>query len=294
MNLEYYSNFLKIVEVGTISKAAEELLIAQPSLSKQIQLLEKQFGTPLLKRGTRNVELTAIGQMFYEKVKLICSLNNMLQEEVHSSILGNKGRLRIGVTLSYPDLFAEAVFQEFSSLYPEIVYEIHETSSDEIMNLLKNNIIEIGLVRTPSYINPIFKSYKGVEETLMAVFHKDNPWIPTNIDAIPIKMLKGIPLSISRGFQNKVFEICSEEGFSPNLLSISSSRPTTIMWARMMKAVGLITTTSHKILETDILRCRPLTGGDVLAKRTFTVLKKRELSSVAKSFLNFATVDAAF
>lgn len=50
MNIEYYKNFVKIAELGNISLAAKALLIAQPSLSKQIQTLEKDFGTALLKK----------------------------------------------------------------------------------------------------------------------------------------------------------------------------------------------------------------------------------------------------
>jgi DNA-binding transcriptional LysR family regulator len=291
MNLEHYKNFLKIVEIGTISGAAKDLLIAQPSLSKQVKVLEKEFGIALLKRNARQIELTNEGQIFYEKAKLICSLHEMAADEIKASILGNRGTLRLGFTPSYPDLYVEELLREFSLLQPEIIYEIHETSSDQIMDLIKNNTIEIGIVRTPSPINPLFKSYKAVEERLMAVFHKNNPWFSARVKSIPIQKLKGVPLSISRGFKEKIREIFSEAGFSPNLLSVSSSRPTTLMWAKQGKSVGIVTTTSSEILETEVLVCRPLTGGDMSAKRSFIILKEHNLSSVAKSFLRFATED---
>ena len=67
MNMDYYKNFIKIADLGNISLAAKILLIAQPSLSKQIQILEKEFGTPLLKRNARNVELTTAGEIFYQE-----------------------------------------------------------------------------------------------------------------------------------------------------------------------------------------------------------------------------------
>lgn len=70
MNMDYYKNFIKIADLGNISLAAKILLIAQPSLSKQIQILEKEFGTPLLKRNARNVELTTAGEIFYQKPSL--------------------------------------------------------------------------------------------------------------------------------------------------------------------------------------------------------------------------------
>lgn len=294
MNLEHYRNFVKIVDTGTISSAARQLLIPQPSLSKQIKAIEKAFGTQLLKRGVRNIELTNAGQIFYEKAKLICSIDEMAQNEINASILGNKGTLRIGFTSSYPDLFVDELLKDFASLHPHIIYEIYEASSDELMDLIKDNIIEVGIVRTPTYINPIFKAYKGIEEQLMAVFHKDNPWFSPAIKAIHIQQLQGIPLSISRGFNEKVVKIFSDAGFPPTLFSVCSSRPTTLMWARHNCAVGLVTTNSAKALESDILHCRPIIGGDMSARRSFTILKKHDLSSVAKSFLNFATEEALF
>ena len=294
MNIEHYSNFLKIVETGTISSAARALLIAQPALSKQIKTIEKELGTELLNRGARNIELTNAGQIFYNKAKIICSLDKMTQEEIRASILGNRGTLRIGFTPSYPDSFVEELLVDFSFLHPHIIYEIYEASSDQIMDMLENNIIEVGLIRTPSYINPIFKSYSAVKEQLMAVFHKDNIWLSTDEKSIPIARLDGVPLSISRGFKERVLEIFGEAGLSPNLLSVSTSRPTTLMWARQAKAVGLVTLASPKTVESETLCCRPLTGGDMSAKRSFAILKEHNLSSVARSFLNFATEEANF
>lgn len=294
MNIEHYQNFIKVVDTGNISSAARELLIAQPALSKQIKTLEEEFGTKLLTRGPRHVELTSAGKILYQKAKLIASLEEMVQNEIHSCILGNRGTLRLGLTLSYPDLFVENILEDFASLYPYVNYEIYEDSSDKLLELLKDNIVEVALIRTPSYVNPLFRSYKGVEETLMAVFHKDNPWLSPNLDSININLLKDVPLSVSRGFKQKVLDVFSDADITPVLLNVCTSRPTTIMWARMKKAVGLVTSTSANILETDILRCRPITGGDMSAKRSFTILKKHNLSSVAKSFLNFATEEAQF
>ena len=60
MNIEYYRNFIAIVEAGSISAAAKRVAVAQPALSNQLKTLQKKFGTPLLnlKRGGHTVELT--------------------------------------------------------------------------------------------------------------------------------------------------------------------------------------------------------------------------------------------
>lgn len=295
MNMDYYKNFIKIADLGNISLAAKTLLIAQPSLSKQIQILEKEFGTPLLKRNARNVELTTAGEIFYQKAKLICEINNICYDEIHTSILGNRGKLKIGITISYPDWYIEDLFKDFSDLYPQITYDIREDASDRLMDLLRKGIIEVAFIRTPIHINPIFRSFGGIEENFMAVYHKRNPWLPQDVESISIQQLKDVPLSISHGFKERVEQMFNEAGFEPKILSISSSRTTTLLWARLGKAVGLVTTTSFKNLElTSAMICRPITGVNTIAQRSFVTLKDANLSAVTKSFINFAVGETIF
>ncbi len=295
MNMDYYKNFIKIADLGNISLAAKILLIAQPSLSKQIQILEKEFGTPLLKRNARNVELTTAGEIFYQKAKLICEINNICYDEIHTSILGNRGKLKIGITISYPDWYIEDLFKDFSDLYPQITYDIREDASDRLMDLLRKGIIEVAFIRTPIHINPIFRSFGGIEENFMAVYHKRNPWLPQDVESISIQQLKDVPLSISHGFKERVEQMFNEAGFEPKILSINSSRTTTLLWARLGKAVGLVTTTSFKNLElTSAMICRPITGVNTIAQRSFVTLKDANLSAVTKSFINFAVGETIF
>lgn len=295
MNMDYYKNFIKIADLGNISLAAKTLLIAQPSLSKQIQILEKEFGTPLLKRNARNVELTTAGEIFYQKAKLICEINNICYDEIHTSILGNRGKLKIGITISYPDWYIDDLFKDFSDLYPQITYDIREDASDRLMDLLRKGIIEVAFIRTPIHINPIFRSFGGIEENFMAVYHKRNPWLPQDVESISIQQLKDVPLSISHGFKERVEQMFNEAGFEPKILSINSSRTTTLLWARLGKAVGLVTTTSFKNLElTSALICRPITGVNTIAQRSFVTLKDANLSAVTESFINFAVGETIF
>ncbi len=289
MNIEHYKNFIKIVDLGNISNAAKILLIAQPSLSKQIKNLENEFGTPLLKRNARNVELTTAGEIFYEKAKIICELNNICHDEIHTNIIGNRGKLKIGITISYPDSYIDDLFKDFSDLYPHITYDIREDASDRLMDLLRKGIIEVAFIRTPLHINPAFKSLGGIEENFMVVYHKNNPWLSQHVESISIQQLKNVPLSISHGFKERIAQMFNEAGFEPKILSINASRTTTLMWARLGKAVGLVTTNSFKNLEqTPNMICRPIKGINTVAKRSFVILKDANISAVTKSFINFA------
>ena len=89
MNLEHYRNFITIVETGTISGAAEKLHIAQPALSNQIKNLEREYGAPLLTRGSRRVELTDAGRIMYSRAKSIAELENSARREIADCAAGD-------------------------------------------------------------------------------------------------------------------------------------------------------------------------------------------------------------
>ena len=84
MDIEYYRNFIAIVEAGSISAAAKQIAIAQPALSNQLKVLQKRFGTQLLhvRRGGHSIELTDAGCILYNKAKYICSAENSALKEI--------------------------------------------------------------------------------------------------------------------------------------------------------------------------------------------------------------------
>ena len=75
MDIEYYRNFIAIVEQGSISAAAKCNSIAKPALSNQLKILQAKFGAPLInvKRGSHKIEVTDAGYVLYNKAKFICS-----------------------------------------------------------------------------------------------------------------------------------------------------------------------------------------------------------------------------
>ena len=76
MTTDTYRNFIAIVECGNILAASQKLMVAQPALSNQLKNLEKNMGTRLLNRGSRAVTLTAAGEIFYQKAKIIVSMED--------------------------------------------------------------------------------------------------------------------------------------------------------------------------------------------------------------------------
>lgn len=282
MNLEHYKNFVTVVDTGTISGAADKLLIAQPALSNQIKMLEEKFGAKLLVRQPRRVELTDAGKILYDKVKSICFLEDAAQKEIDACVVGNRGTLWLANTPIHPDPFFYQLLQDFHLQYPDITFEIMERNSSQIAELLQTNIVEIGLMRVR---RPNLRRVLTMKEQMMVYFHKDHPVLHPDMEMIPLSILKEWPLTITSGMKNQFILACQNEGFGPNIVSTSSSRALATLWAKDKQTLCIIAGSVN--YDDGEYCCRKIDSEELDTWRSFTVSRDRRLSAVAENFLDF-------
>ena len=101
MELRELRYFLAVAQKGNITKAAESLYIAQPSLSKQMQNLEKEIGRPLFVRGSRTIVLTETGQLLKKRAEEMLELYEKTEAEIAAPPGEARGEVRIGGGESY-------------------------------------------------------------------------------------------------------------------------------------------------------------------------------------------------
>ena len=130
--------FVRVVEVGTFTRAAQLLSIPKPTLSKLIQGLESHLRTRLLNRTTRRVTVTADGAAYYERVISILADVDELDGSMTLSQASPKGKLRIDVGTSLALLIIIPALPDFHARYPDI--QIDLGVSDRPVDLLSENV----------------------------------------------------------------------------------------------------------------------------------------------------------
>jgi len=130
--------FSKVVETGSFTKAASAFNVPPSSLSRRVADLEKSLGATLLKRSTRMVKLTEVGQIYYNDVKHILGQLEQSNETVRSYQTTPMGRLRISSMVGFGDKILLPLLDEFSVLYPEIVLDV--SLSDELSTLGRDDV----------------------------------------------------------------------------------------------------------------------------------------------------------
>jgi DNA-binding transcriptional LysR family regulator len=130
--------FSKVVDTGSFTKAASAFNVPPSSLSRRVADLEKSLGATLLKRSTRIVKLTEVGQIYYNDVQQILNQLERSHETVRSYQTTPMGRLRISSMVGFGDKILLPLLDKFSALYPQIVLDV--SLSDELSTLGRDDV----------------------------------------------------------------------------------------------------------------------------------------------------------
>lgn len=151
-NLSSYWIFYTVANAGNISKAAKELYISQPAISKSIQKLEEGLNCKLFSRSSRGVLLTDEGALLYDHVKEAFETLNLGEDKLKRSIELGVGRIQIGVSTTLCKHILLPYLTEFVHQNPHISISINCQSTHETLRLLEENKIDIGLIAKPNML----------------------------------------------------------------------------------------------------------------------------------------------
>ncbi len=162
MDIKVLRNFVKIAETGSISKAAKELHLSQPPLTKQMQGLETDLGVQLFERSAKGIELTEEGKLLYSHATSMISYNDMVIRELSNVT----GIIRCGTTTSSVE-YSLSMIKQFNpySLYQ---FEITEANTYKLLEMLENNLIDAAFVRSPFKFEPKFHYAKLTSDSVIA------------------------------------------------------------------------------------------------------------------------------
>lgn len=146
-NLLKYLAFVKTVEQGSFTKAAEELNYAQSSISKMVADLEKEWGIVLLKRSKSGICLTATGEQILPRIRTILNDFQDLEGYVNQLNGVQSGIVRIGTFSSVAINWLPNIFARFQKDYPGIEYEMLLGDYDEVEHWIKEGRVDCGFLR---------------------------------------------------------------------------------------------------------------------------------------------------
>ncbi|MFG6494775.1 LysR family transcriptional regulator [Fictibacillus sp. UD] len=148
----YYA-FIKAVETGSFTKAAEELGYTQSAISQMVHSLEEELSTILILRSRTGVTLTPDGEEFLPFIKKICNSHRELKEKIKEMEGLETGLIRIGSFSSVSCHWLPGLIKEFKKQYPAVEFEIHQGDYTDIANWIKEGSVDFGFVNPNAVSN---------------------------------------------------------------------------------------------------------------------------------------------
>lgn len=187
--MNQYEAFLKIVSVGNITRAAQELGYSQSSVSHMLRMLENEMGCTLLTRDRNGVRLTTEGEQLLPYFYGVCNAQEQLAEQVRKMHGLLTGKIRIGTFTSTSIQWLPLMIRSFHEKYPGIEFELMHGSYLEIEEWINNGSVDCGFVRIPS--STPLKSYFLKEDPFYVIIPEGHRF--SKLNEIPLPMVAEEP-----------------------------------------------------------------------------------------------------
>ena len=188
MDLRLLRNFLAICDHGSISRAARELDLGQPALTRQVALLEAEVGARILDRSTRGVTPTEAGLLLRDRGRRLVDEVDVLAAEIRSRDGEPRGSVGLGLPVSLVDAFCAPLVETYAADHPGVLLRVYQGLSNELESLLSAGTVDVAIVMERRKAMPNVRMEELASEPLFLVGPPDgglDPDVPVDPDVLP-------------------------------------------------------------------------------------------------------------
>ena len=202
-----------VVAVATYKSfvaAAEKCFVTQPTLSMQIQKLEDELGIKLFDRNKHPIAITSIGEKIVEQARIVLSETEKINELIQGQQNTLQGNFKLAVIPTIAPYVIPSLLDSYVANFPEVKLQVREMETQAIIQALRNNELDAGLVSTPLHENGT-KEYPLFYEQFVGYFSKDEKALKKKtIVPEDIAMERLWLLNEGHCMRNQVLELCSD------------------------------------------------------------------------------------
>jgi LysR family transcriptional regulator, transcriptional activator of the cysJI operon len=199
--------FYTVARRLSFTKAAEELFISQPAVTKHIHELEQQMGLALFERIGNRIKITRAGQVLLKHAEDIFASYRNLEYEMNQLKHAQGGLLALGASTTIAQYFISPLLAQFNQRYPEITTSLISGNTEQIEQALFDKTIQLGLIEGRSK-NPVLKYVEFAKDEIALIVNADFP-INSNTP-VSAAELKNIPL-LMREQGSGTLEVITDE-----------------------------------------------------------------------------------
>lgn len=225
MELRHLRYFVAVAELGSISRAAQKLFIAQPPLSLQIKQLEEEVGTPLLIRYPRGVRLSPAGQTFLVEARDILGRVDRAKRLAKQTDNAAGGVVRIGYVPTAGHTVLPRLIVLLREIRPECDIEVREMTTAQQVQALRSHELDVGLVRPPIEAGPVVAASTLSDPFCLAIPKGHALVGGASLDLAMAAQCVFVSVTRQRGpaYFDQTIGLCTDIGFNPDIRYESST-----------------------------------------------------------------------
>lgn len=259
LNLHLLEQFVVLAHTKNFTRAAEELHLSQPALSRAIQKLEDQLGQPLFERKPREIVLTDLGMLLLDRAREILKLVEDTFSELSEA--GRRGRVRLGAIPTIAPYFLPSFLASFAKKYPDISVIVQEDTTDMLVKRCSHGEIELAILAQPVIakhleIEPLF------DEELLLLLPLGHPLqAEKKVTAEAVAEYPFVMLNEAHCLSENIASFCRKQSVQPVTVERTSQLATVQELVTLNHGVSIIPDMARQI-DTSVRRTyRSFSGG---------------------------------
>lgn len=241
MDLDQLEYVVRVAALRHFTRAAEDVCIAQSSLSQQISKLEAELGVKLFDRTTRNVQLTSAGAEFVNFAKKILADAEAARQSMRAHVGLAKGTVKIGAITTLESIHFVELITDFHRLHPGLNLHISQNGSRILAEMLRESEIHVAILTPPTNSYDADITYHMLaDDEFVLVTAPDHEF--ANMGVIDLAMAreeKFVFPSPDQSIYTIYYQACLDAGFTPNIVCQCSHSETSLALVSQGMGVGM-------------------------------------------------------
>lgn len=259
---QYKDYVYEVFKEKSISKAAANLYISQPSLSARIIKIEQAFGMPIFDRSTSPLRLTEFGETYIKAIEDVRDIEKRIENFISDMNMLRLGELSLGASSVFAAYALPPMIAQFKKQYPEVKIKLIEETTETLEALLSankvdmvidNNHYDTGVYDKALYaeerillaVPKIFKECEAVKEfALSEECIRSKAYKREDFPAVPLSVFSSVPfimLTPNNDTRIRGEKMCKEAGFHPHIVLEVHQQATAYMIATTKMGAAFIT-----------------------------------------------------
>lgn len=213
--LEY---FHEVAKTNSFTKAANELYISQPALSRSIKSLENDLGVPLFERKGRTVRLNHYGEILLEKVTQSMDILEEGTTEIQELVHPFTGTIKVSFIHTLGNNFVPEIIAKFRKVYPNVKFEFYQGTTDVVMEHLMSDEVDLCFLMEADFPETVIKKTIKTEELFIVTPTSHALANETHLPLTAIQQEPFVSFKKGIGLRRVIDNLCQKAGFTPDVI----------------------------------------------------------------------------